>query len=100
MSVAFTIVAIFLSDVRLAVSPKSADDVFGILAAICLFQFSTELVRKPASALSYIELVKLCLPSTANAEQEVVNTMYATGVNCVTDQLSNCKATNMDTFLN
>lgn len=40
-----TTIAIFLSDVRLAVTPPSADKFFTVLASLCLVQFAFELVR-------------------------------------------------------
>ena len=39
-----TLIAIFMSDVRLAITPKSADNFFTVLASLCLVQFALELV--------------------------------------------------------
>lgn len=44
-STLITVIAIFLSDVRLAVTPPSADKFFTVLASLCLVQFAIELVR-------------------------------------------------------
>lgn len=46
-----TVIAIFLSDVRLAVTPRSADKFFTVLAALCFVQFAIELVRREAAWL-------------------------------------------------
>ncbi len=45
MSMVVTVIAVFLSDVRLAFTPHSADSFFTVLASICFIQFFVELVH-------------------------------------------------------
>ena len=47
MSMVVTVVAVFLSDVRLAFTPHSADSFFTVLASVCFIQFFIELVPSP-----------------------------------------------------
>jgi len=60
ISMIVTTIAIFLSDVRLAVTPPSADKFFTVLASLCLVQFALELVRSLISIADALARRVLC----------------------------------------